>query len=413
MGSAKKLSLLVALGLALGLAWWALSDRCGERALEPPQPLRVSAGAGILNAGAARVDFEIPFPVVVAGKSGWRPEASVASTPLAARALVLENEGTRVGFVALELLLVTDELQQAIQSEFDFSVIVTATHTHSSLGHYDERWVSQAAALGAFRADCFNAISTAARAALTQARAQLMPVQTKTKQATHALCRARSGTQCDTSMSSLELVRLDGSRAAQVVLASIHPTQEQTLHGDWPGELARLDEARHSGVTLVWQGAVGNSSYAHDINSSTALAEQLLAALDSATDIPSADTSLALSVVSFSVPHPDGTRLAPWPFSAMAENALCQHLPQRSSLALVRLGGQDWVFLPVEVTFSAAPSFEAHAVSLAMGYAGYVESLEEVQARGGESKKQYFGPEFLQALTQAAALAKKLTPPLR
>jgi hypothetical protein len=46
-------------------------------------------------------------------------------------------------------------------------------------------------------------------------------------------------------------------------------------------------------------------------------------------------------------------------------------------------------------------------VSLADGYAGYVETVEAARAVEGESKRQYFPPELLVRLAEGAKLAGK------
>jgi neutral ceramidase len=140
---------LLTLGSAYALASWNWCGRWSERT---PVVRGQASAEGLLRAGAARVDLQPPFPVVVAGYGPLRPEASQADPRPRARAVVLSVGDVKVGLVSLELLLVPDALVAAVRERAaDLGLqglVVVATHSHSSFGGYDPRLVSQLAGTG-------------------------------------------------------------------------------------------------------------------------------------------------------------------------------------------------------------------------------------------------------------------------
>src|SRR5512143_1213495 len=95
---------LLTAGAAYALASW---NWCGRWEESAPVLRGQVRAEGPLRAGAAKVDLVPPFPVVVAGYPPPRPEASQATPPLHARAIVLQAGEARVGLVTLELMSVT------------------------------------------------------------------------------------------------------------------------------------------------------------------------------------------------------------------------------------------------------------------------------------------------------------------
>jgi neutral ceramidase len=406
--------LAVILVLALGLAM-ASVDRCGTPEARAPQVIRTASGRGVFHVGAAREPFKIPFPVTVAGMPPLRAEAMSAETELSARAILIDSGGSKIALVSLEILFVSAGLQRAIEAAFDFPVIVTATHTHSSLGQFDMGIVAQVAALGRYREDCFDAIVSAAISSVERANKKLIPSRLQIQRSTHALCAPRSGNTCDASVSSLEFVSLsDEKRVTRLVLAAAHPTYEKFLHGDWPHWLSHLDEESHGGVTAVLQTALGNSSADKTANSTShAFAQGLLKVLDVAPIEHSQNESFSFARVALALPRPDASRLVPFIFQGVLENIQCRDMEPLVPVSSVRISGTKLLFVPGEATYSTAQLLEqtgAHVVSLADAYVGYVEPKSEVQKKSGESKRQYFSAELFERISEAATVALQLSP---
>ena len=90
-----------------------------------------------LRSGAAEIDITPPIGVALAG-SLTRREATGVLDPLHARAVVLESGGTRLAFVLLDLIMLSNEDAAAARKLFGEAaglpaehVCISCTHTHS------------------------------------------------------------------------------------------------------------------------------------------------------------------------------------------------------------------------------------------------------------------------------------------
>ncbi len=179
------------------------------------------------------------------------------------------------------------------------------------------------------------------------------------------------------------------------------------LSPDFPGLTAAALEEQ-GGVALVLQGAAGNASVADRPSTPQPFAARLAKAVRQTELGPEAASALlAYARVEFSLPRPDASRLVPRPFVAAAENLLCRSAPQRSQLSALQLGPVRLLGIPGEPTHAASGAIErqnARIVSLVDDYIGYVDTAEAVKAHDAESMRQYFGPELLNRLADAAAV---------
>lgn len=411
--------------LLLGVAWaWASVDRCGAWSPAPAALAGLGRAAGPLRVGAAVVAVSPAYPVTVGGYGPPRGTATSAVAPVSARALVLEAGGQPVALVAVDTLLVTAALADAVQADAGLPVWLVATHTHSSLGGYDARLAVEVAALGAYRAQDEAAVADAAKAAVAQARARLAPVrfEVSTIEA-QGLSVARSGPVAEQSLTRVRFLGEAGPVAQWLVL-SAHPTlvprRGDALDPDWPGRLAAREEQDGGPVTLVMQGAGGNASVDRATASTPqAFAEAVGAALKTIPPTPTQDSAeLAWARVSVGLSHPDASRLAPWPLRAAAENVLCEEAETVAVVSALRLGNATFLFVPVEPSHAAGQVLAEQAgarrvVGLANGYLGYVEPEGVAREGGGESKKQYFDVGYLGRLSDAARLAGQAVAPAR
>jgi hypothetical protein len=447
-------ALLVLLVLAF-VAWgWASVDRCGPWQATPPALVGIGRATGMLRVGAAVVAIAPKYPVTLAGYGPPRPRVERAAQPVNARATVVEVGGQRLALVALDTLLVTSALRASLQEATGITTWLIATHTHSSLGGYDPRLVSEVAALGTYDAAQEEALLAAAKNAVAQATQRLAPAQLDIATAeAPGLNVARSGNDVERALTRVRFTGAHGP-IAQWVVFSAHPTlvprRADALDPDWPGRLATTLERDGGPVTLVLQGGGGNASVDRTKAATPdAFADALAARLatlragsasdaraagtgpgaadtavgasgESATANFSPDTALELAWadVAFALPRPDATRLVPGPLRAAAENALCEDAEHEALVSALRLGRVTFLLVPVEPSAAAARVLADQAGALrvlsnANGSLGYVEPEGVARDAGGESTKQYFDAGFLQRLADAVRLAGRAVAPAR
>lgn len=397
---------------ALAFLW---VDRCGAWPSGPPQLSGLARGSGRLLAGSAQVPVRLSEPVTVGGYGPLRSSTSTGDEVFA-RATVVDVGGTRVGVVSLEVLLVTTPMVAAIRTGFDFPLVVTATHTHSSIGQFDRRLAAQVGALGSFDEAVERALVAAAREALTQARQQLTPSTIAVREFdTASFVRARSGSVADTRGLEIAFSTVDAtSPHSRWLLLAAHPTLAarggSTLDTDWPGAVSASATSQPL-VTLVLQTAVGNASVDKEhAPTEVDVAKALEHALAGSTLRPGCDAQvLDFASAHFAVPHPDGSRLAPGPFARLAENALCASSEMESEVTLLRLGCVTLLAVPVEPTAESARLLEqltgaTRVLALSNGYLGYLEPADVIDRGSGEARRQWFGPELFDRVGKASLL---------
>ncbi len=416
---AVKKRLLIAGGLLAALVVAAVAylsvDRCGAWPHKAPALTQVAQSQGELKVGAAKVALQVPFPTTVGGYGPPRASVTRALTPLAARALVIELGGQRMAVVLLDALLVPPQLRDAIGEGQKWPTWVVATHTHTGPSGYDPRLASELAALGSFSPDAQQVLVTAARQALEEAHAHVLPARLELGEVrSQGVSVARSGPDVDRRVTKLRFDAASGP-VAQVLILSAHPTlaarKPEGLHADWPGLLAERLERDQGPVTLVLQGAGGNASIDRQLlPTPEAVAEKLEALVRALPTAPQAEPlSGAWNEVRVSLPRPDASRLVPSLLAAAAENALCDDAEDVVVLHGLRLGEARLLWVPVEPSLPAGLVLEEQArvtrlVSLADGYAGYVETTEAARAGTGEAHRQYFPPALLGELASGAKL---------
>ena len=374
------------------------------------------AGAGPLRAGAFVAELPIPVPVPTVGYGLVRPEVDRVAFPLSVRAVVVAAGDERVGMVTLDLLLADQDLVAAIRrsvSGLRLSVLwVVATHTHSSAGGFAWNPVAQVAGTGRFRPTIRSRVVEAAAGALTAAASSLQPVE-----AVAGASELGAGTvsrdefpEVDRRLTRLQL-RGERGAVAQLVVLAAHPTlvarPPPGLDPDWPGRLARAQERAGQGVTLVLQGNVGNVTVQRADSGPEpavdAFAERVGAAL-AAVELRPAGTGLSHARLEVSLPGPDASRLVPWGLATLVDNvALWPWAPGWAELCEVRIGGVRLLGVPAETTAASGAVLEraaagARAVALVNGYLGYVEPADRVKRAAGESRRQLFDPDLLEAL---------------
>jgi hypothetical protein len=314
---------------------------------------------------------------------------SSATKPLMARALVLSEGDVTFGIVALDVLLVPDDVATEVRAASGLSdAWIIATHTHSSFGGYDHRSVAQLAGTGRFRADARKAVVDAAVDALRAAASSVRPV---TVNESHlyvpGVSSPRSGEASDQNV-----LRLDFGDVSTVFLLAAHPTlvprPATALDPDYPAQLEGL----------VLQSSGGNAVAAGDIAAKISTAEALELGLE--------ETSLRSWRVEFTPPPPDASRLVPRLFAMPGHNFLCASAPATAEVGLLKIGPLTLAAIPAEVTYGSAKALGVPLVSLANGYLGYVEPADVVDRGEGEAKRQYYDRTLLDTIRAALQVAR-------
>lgn len=411
---------VLSVGAVCALRW---GNACGQWEERPPVVLEQARAQGPLRAGAARVELALPYPVVVAGYAPPRPETSQAVVPVYARAVVLEAQGVRVGLLSLELLLASERLVATVRERAAGlglqGLVVAATHTHSSVGGYDARWMAQLAGTGRYQEEAEEALVAGALQALRQAAARL-------EEATWEVGEARepqwvySRSEGEEPTGALErgVLRAQGRVVAELLVFAGHPTlvprREPQVDPDWPGRLSLLREAQ-GGVALVLQGASGNVAVGYEHGAEgRARADAFARALHGLAErvelkqVESPGLGWARAEVA--LPRPDGSRLVPEWVRGAGETFLCYSSPRLTEVGALRLGPWELLAVPGEPTVGAGQALAGRSgasgvLGLASGYVGYVELPERVERNTGEAHRQYFGASLLERLGAGAEVA--------
>ena len=411
---------MVAAGALVALGWvW--TDHCEAPGAEPTRLPEVKA-EGPLEAGAGRARIQVALPVPRAGYGPSEPRAERQAAPLSARALAVGTGKVRLVLVTLDLLTLPEplaaEVTAAVEAAGAGAVLVAVTHPHSSAGGYDERWRLGLTGVGwpdaAVRRAVVEAAAAAARQALgSMARAR---VAVGGAELPELVVSRVDGEAADARLTRVR-VESEGGRIAEVLVFAAHPTLQPrgdgVLSPDYPAAVSEQLEASGGGVVLTLVGSGGNAmaqvpgepapearveAYAR------ALAER---AGQVALGPPVSEGVVRAGAAVFPLPHPDASRLVSGWLRRPAENALCG-LARQARVARWTVGPLTVVAIPAEVTAPAGARLEKAAradrtVTLAGGYLGYVDTEDQVRARTGESRRQYFPPELLGALERAAS----------
>jgi Neutral/alkaline non-lysosomal ceramidase, N-terminal len=387
------------------------------------QSFRVAAP---LEAGASIAPIAPPLPVV---RGGYGPAKAVATRerdPLHARAVVLRAGGRSLAIVLLDVVLVPDALSRSLEAHLaDLgldAVLVLATHTHSSVGAYDERFLAQVVAMGRYRADVANAIVGAAERSVRSAVAVFSPARVRTAQARivgWAANRSSDAAPVDDALHVVAIERASGGPIATLAVVAAHPTLEPRttpeLSADYPGAaMRRLEQS--GGVALLLQGAEGDAALpgrgAVAIEAAaTIVAESVAQAVREA--VPPAEPTLAFTRARITLPAVEVQAVRPFVVQRPLSNALQHLLPRDANVEVLTIGDVTLLAVPGEPTAMAARRWldtsdsKTRVVALADGYLGYIDAPERVREGTGESPRAWFGPELADAIGEGLRAARQ------
>jgi neutral/alkaline ceramidase-like enzyme len=428
VGTTRDRKRLFRLGLvagALAALAWVWTDHCrAPSGLVDVARLPEVKGQGPLEAGAGRARIQVALPVTRAGYGPMEPRAERQVAPLSARALAVGAGGVKVVVVTLDLLTLPESLAAEVSREVEGmgagAVLVAATHAHSSVGGYDDRKEMGFTGVGwpdaAVRGAVVGAAKEAAKQALgSMARAR---VAVGSAEAADLVASRAEGEVADGRLTRVRVESEAGRRVAEVLVFAAHPTlqprHDGVLSPDYPAAVSEALEADGGGVVLTLVGSGGNAmAQVPGEPAPEARVEAFARAVAGRAGQVALGPAVGEGVVRAAaavmpLPHPDASRLVGGWLRTPAENALCG-MAREAKVERWTLGPVTLVAVPGEITAPAGARVEQAAragrvVSLANGYVGYVDTEEQVHARAGESRRQYFPAELLGALERAAAL---------
>jgi len=400
-------------------------------AQEAPVPLP-------LRAGAAVVKIATPPGAPLAGYGDRGPwnhhEGELA--PVEARALVVAGAGgrPRLGIVALDILIVTPTLRQAIREraaplELD-GLIVAATHTHSGPGGYVDSRIAEAGLMGWYDAAVLRALTAAAGTSLEYATRALAPAALGVAVASSpslAENRRHPGGPTDPSIPVLRVDGASGTPIATLFSLAAHPTVlgpgNPSLSPDYPGAARERVEAQRGGVALFVAGPLGDQQprlptptagpedlEAHQ-RSARELGERLGALVVEAAELasPAEDAPVAFSESGYQPPPIDvRDACAGWVFAPLFHMAAQSTISDQSVLAAARLGGLRLLASPYELGVEVAARIRSQApgplmlIAHANDWLGYLLEPSDFASGGYESCLAFHGDDAALPFADAA-----------
>ena len=393
-----------------------------------------------LRAGAAAVEIAAPADVPLAGYGARGPgnRAEGVLEPVSARALVLADpDGTRLGVVVVDALLVTPDLRRAVAAgaadlELD-ALVVAATHTHAGPGAYKDDRVAELAILGWYRPESREALIEAALSALRRAADHMRPAGLAAGRAQAqdlARNRRHEGGPQDPLVPVLRVDGADGAPVATLFALAAHPTvlspANLRLSPDYPGAARRRVEARRGGVALFLAGPLGDQKphfpgepeWPEDIGRQVetarllgeALGDRVLRAargarLDPAARVTAIHRTLALPPVDVRA------SCVGYVGAPLLHVVARRFLPETTPLVALRLGGLRLLASPFELGVEVAAAIRARSAhpgpllvaAHANDWLGYLLMPEDWDRGGYEPCLAYHGRDLAPFFIDAAA----------
>ncbi len=420
----------MAFRFAAGALALVLTSSAAAQDLPIPLPLR---------AGAAVVKIATPegAPLAGYGKRGPGNRHDGELAPVEARALVIVGAGggPRVGLVALDILIVSPALRQAIREraaplELD-GLIVAATHTHSGPGGYIESRIAEIGFLGWYDAAVAQALTAAAGTALEYATRALAPAALGVAIASSPSLvenRRYPGGPTDPSVPVLRVDGESGAAIATLFSLAAHPTLlgpgNQSLSPDYPGAARALVEARRGGVALFVAGPLGDQQPRGATSAdgpedpigqqrrARELGESLGALVLETAELasPSPDAPVAFVEIPYEPPPVDVRKsCAGWIFAPLFHLATRSVISEETVLAAARFGGLRLLASPYELGVEVAARIRSRVpgplmlVAHANDWLGYLLEAPDFEAGGYESCLAFHGDGTAQSFGEAAA----------
>jgi len=421
------LSLIVVLALFAGLNLLPVDDtpyaqtdfyrQTTARLAQLPQPTRPKQG---LSAGWAKVNMTPSFTTPTGGYGVRRGKHwTTVHDSIFARAVVLDNGGTRVALVALDLLIIPPTVVASLKQRLPEvglrweQVYMGATHSHNSLGGWAPGVVGTLIA-GDFEERIVAHITDAVLKAIRQAGQQIEPVSVgyvETPAPELVYNRLHDNGPEDDRVRVLQLRKQSGKVALLTSFAAhstiINSNIMDWLSRDWPGVLVDDLEKQTGEFAMYMAGAVGSmgpteigpteDAQLHFIADS--LATKIRTALPSIRPQPDSTLALFTLPVTLRDAHArisDGWRLRPWLFVKLYGD-------YPAEIKALRIGKTVMLGMPADFSGELAMDLAREATRLGLngmitsfngGYIGYVTPDAYYNETRYETRDMnWFGPQ--------------------
>jgi hypothetical protein len=354
----------------------------------------------------------------------WLKPSVGQRDPLAARALVLERDGRRVTWLALDVVAVDRAFTHAIASRLGReagTLIVSASHTHSGPGAYVESAVAGFLTMDRLDPVVREALVTASVAAVRLAEAARAPAQVGVAVVDGpAVIVSRLGKPLDHELVVLALRRPDGAPVAVLWNFGIHATMlgasNLQLSADLIGAASQVVEKTLGVPALFVAGALGDVSPARHGAASLPdvggeLAGVVLEGWSAATPIARPTLAARTTTVSLPAPHLSLRNcLGRWVPRALSV-PLGEMFPREATLTAVALGEVAWVVVPGELQTALGRRVkragrelfgEAFVAGVSNDYLGYLVTEADYDRPTYITCASVYGPAAGELLTQRA-----------
>lgn len=353
-------AVVVALALLVGGAADAACDACvmagAARADLVPPP-----GTSLGGYGSFARRLLVPDVFGLYPHAFWLKPSLGQRDPLAARALVLERNGTRVTWLTLDVVAIDRSFMRALAARLGAvgTLLVSASHTHSGPGGYVDSTLAGLLTMDRLDPLVREAILAAGESAVRRAEAARAPAQVGFANVDGpGIIASRLGRPLDHELFVLAVRRPDGAPVAVVWNFGIHGTmlgpRNRQLSGDVIGVASHEVETQLGVPALFVPGALGDVSPArHGAAALPSVGAELAATVlegwQAATSL--AATPLTTRTVSVALPAPQLSLrncLGDWVPRALTL-PLGSMFPREAMLTAVSVGDVAWVAVPGEM----------------------------------------------------------------
>lgn len=373
-----------------------------------------------LRAGWAKVNLTPAYTTPTGGYGVRRGKHwTIVHDSIFARALVLDNGGSRVAVVGLDLLIVPPTVVEQLRQRLPEvglrweQVYMGATHTHNSLGGWAPGVVGTLIA-GDFEQRIVDHITNAVLQAIRQASGQLAPttvgyVETAVPDLIHN--RLHNNGPEDDRVRVLQLRKASGQTALLTSFAAhstiVDSNVPQWLSRDWPGVFVDNLEKQPEHFALYLAGAVGSMAPT-EIGPTEddqlrfmgdSLAARVQTALRNSQTQPDSALGLLTLPLTLREAHvrvSDGWRIRPWLFLKLYGD-------YPTEIKALRIGPAVLLGMPADFSGELATKLTTESAKLKLngmitsfngGYIGYVTPDEYYQEARYETRDMnWFGPQ--------------------
>jgi len=399
-----------------------------------------------LQAGAATINLPVPAGTPLAGYGAWarrltvpdfyerfthtfwfKPHTGVLD-PVVARALVLESPGTRVVWIAADLIAVDQSFTTRVKRRLSdagvgaATLVLSASHTHSGPGAFLDSALLGAVSVDREDPEVRDALAGAIVDVVRRADAAKSPAHVGVLVAPGpALTTGRLGQPVDQTLALLKIVTPTGAPIAILWNYAIHGTMlgpaNVKLSGDIMGVAAQQIERELGAPALFVNGAVGDVSPArHGLDAMTAASRELATAVMSSwTKIPATPRApLRAQTMTLTMHEPRLSLrncLASWLPPGLTI-PLGRVLPSQTELVAVGVGRTAWVTIPGElqsglgelVKHASAPDWEHGLIAgVSNDYLGYFLTARDAATPSYVACAAVYGPGAGERVARAAA----------